>query len=70
MKNLFSLIKSTTSKPTARSMAEREFAEAKRQLLQHQSAAEYHTHMTAYYEQKILRLKAYMVVEDKLGEKR
>ena len=46
-------------KPTAQAFAVNELAEAKRQLLVHQTTAEYHIHMVWFYETNIARLTAY-----------
>lgn len=47
-------------KPTALKIATRELEEAQRTLLQHQSAAEYHAHMSAYYTETISRLQSFI----------
>ena len=44
--------------PTADELALRELAEAKRQLLEAQSAAEYATKMAEYHRNRIIRLEA------------
>jgi len=46
-------------KPTAQAYALNELAEAQRQLLVHQTAAEYNTSMVAFYETNVARLTAY-----------
>lgn len=47
-------------KPSSEAIAARELDEAKRQLLSHQTAEEFHGHMVDYYEQKIVRLQRYL----------
>ena len=56
MKELLALIK----KPSAVSLAQQELEDAQRSFLQSQSAAEYASSMSAYHEQRIKRLKAYL----------
>jgi predicted ATPase len=46
-------------KPTAQAYALNELAEAQRHLLVHQTAAEYNTHMAAFYSGVINRLTEY-----------
>lgn len=49
-------------KPGAPKIATTELDDAQRKLLAHQSAYEYHLHMTDYYESKIERLERYLKV--------
>lgn len=57
-KILRSLIDALTL-PSATQMAERDLADAQRQLLIHQDASEYHDAMVVYLETKIERLETY-----------
>jgi hypothetical protein len=49
-------------KPGAPKIATTELDDARRKLLAHQSAYEYHLHMTDYYDSKIERLERYLKV--------
>lgn len=46
--------------PSAEVLAQRELEEARRQLLQAQSAAEYAQNLAAYHTQRIARLSAFL----------
>lgn len=47
-------------KPSPTQIANQQLDDARRALLEHQSAAEYHAHMSAYYIQAITRLEAFV----------
>lgn len=47
-------------KPPAYKIAQKQLDDARRLLLEHQSAAEYHTHMSAYYTEAIVRLEKFL----------
>ena len=51
--------------PTAIELAARELEEARRQLLRSQSAAEYAIRISAYHQDRIKRLSAYLVEANK-----
>jgi hypothetical protein len=53
--------------PTAVEIAARELEEARRQLLMSQSAAEYAIRISAYHQDRIKRLAAYLVDANKEG---
>lgn len=53
-------------KPSAMRIATTQLDDARRALLEHQSAAEYHSHMSAYYAQAIERLESFVKAQ---GEK-
>lgn len=46
--------------PKARSLAEKELEEAKRRMLQHQSASHYHAKMAEHHQDTILRLSRFI----------
>jgi hypothetical protein len=48
------------SKPSAHKIAQKQLDDAQRLLLEHQSAAEYHAHMAAYYTEAIVRLEKFL----------
>lgn len=50
-------IKQVFKTPTADQLANREYDEARRELLMSQSAAEYHQSMIEYHIKRLLRLK-------------
>lgn len=50
----------TFRKPSARVIAQRELEDAKRELLQAQTAAEYATRLAQYHADRIHRLSAYV----------
>lgn len=50
----------TFSKPSAKSLAQRELEEAQRQLLAANTAAEYAIRLGQYHNDRIKRLKAYI----------
>ena len=51
--------------PTAVELAARELEEARRELLRSQSTAEYATRISAYHQDRIKRLAAYLVEANK-----
>ena len=59
MNFLRNLYNAMFGKPTALAYATHELAEAERQLLVHQTASEYHTHMVKFYQANVARLAAY-----------
>ncbi len=61
---MIEFLKNLYRKPSARMLAQQELEEAKRCLLEHHSATEYHTSMVTYYMTKIDRLKAYVKDEE------
>lgn len=56
-------IKKLFAKPSAASLAQQEYEDAQRHLLQHQASHEYHANMVKYYEQSIKRLSNYIQKE-------
>jgi hypothetical protein len=57
-------------KPSAIKIATTQLEDARRCLLEHQSAAEYHSHMSAYYAQAIARLEAFVKPQETSDEQR
>lgn len=51
--------------PSARSVAEKELEDAKRRMLQHQSASHYHQKMAEHHQDTILRLNRFIQNEGK-----
>ena len=56
-------IKKMFQKPSAMALAVQELEDSQRNFLAQMSAAEYHTHLAVYYDEKIERLKNYIGVE-------
>lgn len=54
-------ILNTMRKPSARVIAQRELEDAERELLATQTAAEYAKNLVQYHQQRIARLKAYLL---------
>ena len=54
---MLNLLKQVFKTPTADQLAQREYDEARRELLMSQSAAEYHQSMIEYHIKRLLRLK-------------
>ena len=54
---MIDLVKQVFKTPTADQLAQREYDEARRELLMSQSAAEYHQSMIEYHIKRLLRLK-------------
>lgn len=54
---MIDLVKQVFKTPTADQLAQREYDEARRELLLSQSAAEYHQSMIEYHIKRLLRLK-------------
>lgn len=54
------MLKTLFEKPSALTLARQSLEDAQRQLLQHQSQAEYHASMVRFYDQAIRRLQAYI----------
>jgi hypothetical protein len=67
LKDTIDWLKSVYTTPSAEQLALRELEDAKRRLLETQSAREYAASMCNYYEAKIKRLTAYLhtATEDK-----
>lgn len=53
---MFDFYKHLSKKPSPRELAEKDLEEARRQILSHQASAKYHTKMTEYYQDTIIRL--------------
>jgi len=51
-------------KPSAKTIAQRDLEECRRQLLVSQNAAEYHTKQVEYYTQVVKRLSKYVTTEE------
>lgn len=60
LKDIVDFTKSLYKTPSAEAIALRELEDAKRRLLEAQSAREYSDSMCKYYEAKITRLSAYL----------
>lgn len=60
MRNVVQLIKQVFRTPSALELAQIELEEAKRELLNAQSATEYAARMAAYHGDRIKRLSAYV----------
>ncbi len=60
-------IKQVFKTPTADQLANREYDEARRELLMSQSAAEYHQSMIEYHIKRLLRLKE--IIDAKADDK-
>lgn len=57
---MFDFYKNMTKKPSPKDMAQKDLEEARRQILVHQAAAKYHSKMTEYYQDTIIRLASYL----------
>ncbi len=53
----------TFRKPSARVIAQRELEDAERELLATQTASEYAKNLVQYHQQRIQRLKTYLLLE-------
>jgi hypothetical protein len=60
---MFDFYKNMTKKPSPKDMAQKDLEESRRQILVHQSAAKYHSKMTEYYQDTIIRLASYLSKE-------
>jgi accessory colonization factor AcfC len=60
---MFDFYKNLTKKPSPKDMALKDLEEARRQILVHQAASKYHTKMTEYYQDTIIRLTAHLSKE-------
>lgn len=60
---MLELLNRFMKKPTAKQMAMNDLAEAQRQILVHQAASKYHSKMTEYYQDTIIRLTAHISKE-------
>lgn len=65
MSAFFSRITRVFRSPTAMSLAHREIESAKRELLRHQAAADYHARMSEYCIAAIRRLNSFIREEQK-----
>lgn len=65
MKDVYQGFLSLFKTPTAIEIAARELEQARRQLLESQSAAEYASRISAYHYDRIKRLSAYLVEANK-----
>ena len=65
MNPIYSSLLKALKTPTAVEIAVRELEEARRQLLRAQSSAEYATRISAYHQDRIKRLSAYLVEANK-----
>ena len=68
MNAIFTGILRMLKTPTAVELAARELEEARRELLRSQSTAEYATRISAYHQDRIKRLAAYLVEANKADD--
>jgi hypothetical protein len=68
MNVIYASILRSLKTPTAVEIAARELEEARRQLLRSQSGAEYATRISAYHQDRIKRLSAYLVDANKAAD--
>jgi hypothetical protein len=68
MNDIYNGFLSLFKTPTAVEIAARELEEARRQLLRSQSAAEYAIRISAYHQDRIKRLSAYLVEANKTDD--
>jgi len=68
MNDIYNGFLSLFKTPTAVEIAARELEEARRQLLRSQSAAEYAIRISAYHQDRIKRLSAYLVEANKADD--